>query len=260
MFDFLELWRQIVGSNSIELTPKQLAIILVEKMSPSKVLAQDVAYWRRLEDSNEQKTYEYLVIAMQRHLDRDQMEKNNSGRRAALQSGRLHSPAVTAASGADGKGSKQPCWHFHKHGSCKFGDRCYKSHSPISEEEKRRLKPPSREGSPERNTGKGKGKGKGKGSGTSDRSTSPPKGPSYCRFFLKGECKHGDKCPFPHLDQAGVDAVNRAKAVAKEQAKAKAKPKAKPKAIPLPAAVRAAAVVPDAEGWRAVRRRARMSH
>ena len=57
IFDFLELWRQIVSSNSIEFTSKQLSIILVEKMAPSKVLAQDVAYWKRLEDGNDQKTY-----------------------------------------------------------------------------------------------------------------------------------------------------------------------------------------------------------
>jgi hypothetical protein len=75
IFDFLELWRRIVSSNSIELTPKQLSIILVEKMAPSKVLAQDVAYWKRLEDGNDQKTYEYLINAMQRHLDRDQWRR-----------------------------------------------------------------------------------------------------------------------------------------------------------------------------------------
>ena len=90
IFDFFELCRQIVGSNSIELTSKQLAVILVEKMAPSKVLAQDVAYWRRLEEGNDQKTYEYLVNAMQRYFDRDQMEKNNSGRRAPESPRRQH--------------------------------------------------------------------------------------------------------------------------------------------------------------------------
>ena len=35
IFDFLELWRQVVGNNSIELSHKQVAIILVEKMATS---------------------------------------------------------------------------------------------------------------------------------------------------------------------------------------------------------------------------------
>ena len=67
VFESLELWRQALGNNSIDLSPKQLAIILVEKMAPSQVLAQDVAYWRRLEDGSDQKSHEYLVNSMQWH-------------------------------------------------------------------------------------------------------------------------------------------------------------------------------------------------
>ena len=85
IFELLELWRQVVGNNSIELSHRRLAILLVEKVSTSKALAQDIAYWRRLEDTNEQKTYDYLINSMQRNLDRDQMEENKSSRRAALQ-------------------------------------------------------------------------------------------------------------------------------------------------------------------------------
>jgi hypothetical protein len=67
VFDFLELWRQIVENNTIELRAKQLAVTLVEEMSGSKVLAQDVAYWRRLEDGSEQESYDYLLNCMLRH-------------------------------------------------------------------------------------------------------------------------------------------------------------------------------------------------
>ena len=42
-FDFLELWKQTVESNSIQLSPKQLMEILIGKMEPSKVFAQDVS-------------------------------------------------------------------------------------------------------------------------------------------------------------------------------------------------------------------------
>jgi len=234
-------------------------------MAPSKVLAQDVAYWKRLEDGNDQKTYEYLVNAMQRHLDRDQMEKNNSSRRAALQSGRLNPPAVNAASGAGGTGGKPPCFYFHRNGSCKFGERCHASHSPISDEEKKKLKPPSRKGSPDSVRGRGKGTGKGKGNGgPRDRSTSSPT--RYWRFFLKGECKNGDKCPFPHFNQEAVGALNHAKGLAKAKAKAKGKPKAKAQATPTQVGSPGQALVmpapyhTGAEEWKTVVRRSRWSH
>ena len=157
---------------------------------------------------------------------------------------------------------------FHKHGSCKFGDCCHKSHSPVSEEEKQNLKPPSRQGSPTSDKGRCKGKGQGKGkSDTSGRSSSP-KAPAYCRFFLKGECKNGDKCLFAHFNQDAVDALNRVKALAKAKAKAagKAKPKAKAQASPARMASSGSALVMPAvrptgsEGWTTVGQRSRWSH
>ena len=92
VFDFLEMWRQVVENDAIQLTAKQLAVIFVDKMATSKVLAQDAASWWCLEDNSEQKSYEYVINSTQRHLGREQMEKNSSGRRAALQAGRLPTP------------------------------------------------------------------------------------------------------------------------------------------------------------------------
>jgi len=108
-----------------------------------------------------------------------------------------------------------------------------------------------------------KGKGKGKGKGEGQASTSPPPRPSYCRFFLKGGCRHGDECAFAHLSQDAMDAVDHA--MANKMATAKAKPKAKAQAaqtrtVPLrPAMVIPAPQSADAGGWRTVRRRARTS-
>ena len=51
----------------------------------------------------------------------------------------------TATNVGGGAGDKPPCVHFHIKGNCKFGDRCYKSHSPITEAEKKKLKSQSRE-------------------------------------------------------------------------------------------------------------------
>ena len=68
----------------------------------------------------------------------------------------------------------------------------------------------------------------------------------YCAEHLKsGKCKHGDSCPFPHHDQSGVDALQKAlknnkaqgaaKAEAEPKAKAKGKAKGKAKAKANPA-------------------------
>ena len=149
-----------------------------------------------------------------------------------------------------------------------FGDRCFKSHAPITEAERKKLRSQSRSTSPDspRSKGGGKGKGKGKGKGTggpSDRG--PSSGPAYCRFFLKGECKNGDNCLFPHLNQEAADEINRAKGLAKAKAKAAAKPKAKAAAaIPRVTTLRPALVMPapyfnDPEGWKPVLRRSRCS-
>ena len=80
IFEFLELLRQIVENNSIQLSEKQLAVILVEKPAASKVLAQDVALWRMLAENDGQKSYDYLMYTTQRHLERQQIDRNNSGR------------------------------------------------------------------------------------------------------------------------------------------------------------------------------------
>ena len=89
--------------------------------------------------------------------------------------------------------------------------------------------------------------------------------PTAASFFLKGECKNGDNCLFPHLNQEAADEINRAKGLAKAKAKAAAKPKAKaavavPRVATLwPALVMPAPPISEAGGCRTVRRRSRTS-
>ena len=89
IFGFMDMWDKIVNNNTITLNHKQLAALLMEKMEQgqTKALGQDVAYWRRLPEGNEQKSYEYLLNAMQSYLDRTQMERNNQLQRATMQNG-----------------------------------------------------------------------------------------------------------------------------------------------------------------------------
>ena len=68
--------------------------------------------------------------------------------------------------------------------------------------------------------GRGKGRSTSRGrSGSNDKDRPKPKAKAkagsrlsklWCVAFLKGDCKHGESCNFPHLDQAAVDKIKKA--------------------------------------------------
>jgi hypothetical protein len=239
IFEFLERWTNMVRNNSIKLTDAQLATTLVEKMKPSKVLAQDIAYYHRLPDGDEQKTYEYLINSMQRYLDRTQMDKNNEGRRAFMRSGRsdttLQAAGGSSAAGgkAGGGGGKRWCYFFN-HGGC-TNDKCTWLHEMAPADERAKMTRPTRGGSRSPSPDgkrKGGGKGKEKGSG-GNQQQQQFKMPQYCKQFAKGNCNRPD-CMYIHASQEEVDraTANAKKREAELKAKAKAEPKAKAKAAP----------------------------
>ena len=111
------------------------------------------------------------------------------------------------------------CAYCHKKATCKFGDKCYLSHDPISVEAKKNFKFPSRTSSPASDNRKGRGGG----------AASTASQPRLCsRFFLKGKCEHGADCMFAHLSKEVVGQINKAKAKAKAKGKANAKAKVVP--------------------------------
>ena len=196
----------------------------------TKVLDQDVAYWRRLPEGHEQKSYEYLLNAMQSYLDRTQMEKNNQMQRATLQNGgptavgALDGTGTSSASGrgtgkggGKGKGPKKPCYFFN-HGGCKNSEaKCKFAHVEVPPGEKANMiKPERREGSPSPSPAAGRGGGA--------TAATPPAAPklNLCQFHLKGVCKKGDDCLFTHASKEEAERQKKAKA----KAKAKAAPKA----------------------------------
>ena len=216
----------------LSLRPKQLATILVKKMPlKSSAVGQDVAYWNRLPEGDAQKTYEYLINSMERHLDRVQMDENQEARKAALQRGLgLSALGVDAGArggcgsggGGGGDAKKLPCY-FHNHGGCRSSAaKCRFAHILVPDAEKAKMvRPQSRSNSPER------GGGKVGGASTAG---------GHCFKFLKGTCEKGDQCMFAHLDQNAVNEMNRAKAKAKSKAKAKAAPKANPTGLAIASA------------------------
>ena len=80
--------------------------------------------------------------------------------------------------------------------------------------------------------GGGGGAGGGKGDGQGGKRSKSPATKSvlaklWCAEFVKnGSCRGGDECPFPHLDQKGVDAMKKGLSNTKAKAKAKAAPAA----------------------------------
>ena len=219
---FVDMWKLVTTNNSIVLTEPQKAELLVQKMAPSKVLAQDIAYWRRLPHGNEQRTHDYLITSMLRYLDRTHMDKNVEAQRRLVAPPGGKAPTAAATGGDSAAGGKRPCYFFN-HGSCKNTDaQCKFSHVKVSADEKAKMVKPERrerERSPSPAGGRKTAEG----------------GLGHCFKFLKGECKNGDSCMFSHIDQVEVDRQKMAKAEAKAKAKAKAEPKAKAKAKAAPA-------------------------
>ena len=194
----------------------------------SKAVGQDLAYYQRLPDGHEQKTYEYLINALERHLDRTQMEANQGLRRNLLLKGRGLAPGAAAGGGASTTTTgapKKPCYFFN-HGSCKNTDaNCRFAHVQVSAEEKAKMEKPQRSGSPARSP-------RGPPSSTNTTTTTGTK--LHCFKFLKGNCTNGDDCAFAHLSQEAVKEVARAKAKAKGKAKAQPKAAAKSSGLAVP--------------------------
>ena len=85
-----------------------------------------------------------------------------------------------------GSQTKKPCI-FYAQGTCRYGDTCRDSHAAASPTAPRAPRTPTK--SPTVSFGMGS-------SPTSPLPTSPF-GP--CKFFTRGFCKEGEKCPFPHV-------------------------------------------------------------
>ena len=166
---------------------------------------------------------------MRSHLGRAQMDISNPGRRTAVLGGR-------AGLGAPTPTCKKPCY-YHNHGGCQnSADKCKFGHVIVPDEEKAKMVKPGRKGSPSPDPGsRGKGKGKGGGKGGGAGGDVSAGAPHYCHFHLKGVCKRGDDCPFPHMSKEEIDRVTKAKAKAK--AKAKVDPAKIAPPIKMPASV-----------------------
>ncbi len=131
----------------------------------------DVAYWRRLEPDDANRTYDWLRRAVETNIRLDKEDKNQDKLQAHNRKPAGRQPA------APGKGDK---------GAGKSG--------------KDKNKKGEGKGTGDKTPGKGKGKGGKKGgSGTSTPGGRKPPGEIPCRFLYGfGRCSKGAECDYAH--------------------------------------------------------------
>ena len=128
-------------------------------------------------------TYDFLVSAVRRHLDRERLEANRDRVAKGLSGGgRPSAPAVEGKTGFIPKGY---CVAWNK-GSCTKDGCPYKHETPKPRDKNRK-------------TSKTRGR-------STDRSSSPKpkgKGKKICKFWKQGRCDRGAECKFLHEGSAG---------------------------------------------------------
>ena len=160
---FYRIWFMMTKECEVPLPERTLRNMLARKLEASVKLKEDLAYYHRLPEDDKQKTYAYLIHAMERLMARTQETTNFENRKKGFkaltgQGGTQNALATeTAGSGKDkGKGK-----------------------------------------------GKGKGRGKGDaGGGTGSTAADPlaataKDGRRFCVFHVRGNCTRAE-CPFSH--------------------------------------------------------------
>jgi hypothetical protein len=212
-------WENILDNMdpNVDIGDEALKNILYDQMKQPKAFDSEVKHYLR---TPADRTYRFLIGAIDRYLDIDKMERN---RKAQLQGQERErdqkqalgavAPASDSRSGggypagtppAPATRSPPPCIGFQT-GECQKGKNCTYAQVKVSESELQELKD-RRNSYFQTLNAKGKGKGKSKGKGT--RGTSlPPSAtssqqwntPGICRDWSNtGKCDQRDSCPYSH--------------------------------------------------------------
>jgi len=231
MEGFLASWDALLAGMKRMPSDEDLEVIFLRQIRKSKALTIDVAQFDRAEPGNPDRSYEFLLRAARRYVERKRLESNRSAIAQAVSGTK---PAAPAAKGKGGKGrgrDRSPssraggvCFEFAKSGTCSRGDTCKYKHERNE----------GRGRSSSRGRGKGKGKGKGKSRSNSPGRSASPGGKvnKPCSFFQKGSCKFGNQCRFQHNPTAPAAGSG----PGKKSESPKPKPKATAKAAAAPVA------------------------
>ena len=177
---FLSNWDQVLAG--IQKVPDEnvLETLFLNQIKNSKNINHDLQEYFRAEDGSSTKSYDYLITAVRRFLERERLEVNRE--RIARNLGASSSATVPAVGDKVGYIPKGYCVKWNKTGNCS-NDQCKFKHE----------KPPKRERSTSR---------------TSERGRSPSrddkgKGKKICKFWKQGRCDRGNQCKFKHEGKPG---------------------------------------------------------
>ena len=180
---FISNWDQVLAG--IVQTPEEsvLETLFYKQVKNCRAIQHDMTEYHRADEGTEKHTYNFLVSAVRRHLDRERLEANRDRVAKGLSGGgRPSAPAVEGKTGFIPKGY---CVAWNK-GSCTKDDCPYKHETPKPREKNRK-------------TSKTRGR-------STDRSGSPKpkgKGKKICKFWKQGRCDRGAECKFLHEGSAG---------------------------------------------------------
>jgi hypothetical protein len=186
---FRNNWDSMLAGISVDMDEKLLAEALLQQLDKSDELKDEVKAYRRMREDDEEKTYDYLLGIIDRHLEHEAEKRN----RANLEKTMSVKPG-TALPGS----SKEVCQKFLA-GRCKKGGACKYAHP----EGQKGLKPPPKKSSEGGDKNKGRGRSQSRGqSRTRGRSKSRNGGDVDlkkfpCYYFQDGKCVR-DPCPYAH--------------------------------------------------------------
>ena len=209
MTKFRYVWDSCVQSMYPRLPDDTLRDILYKKLLPSKVLREDLARFDRQEQGHPHRTYAWLRSRIDYHILRQLQDKNQAEKAAMFKSKQGAPMEPSAAPAKDktqpkAKAKAAPSQTTPKERGCGRGrgggGRESATGRAGGRESAGRAADPGRSGSNDKDRPKPKAKAKA-GSRLSKL---------WCAAFLKGDCKHGESCNFPHLEQVAVDKIKKA--------------------------------------------------
>ena len=235
---FLQSWQAVLTGMRSPPDPETQEVLFYKQLQTSDQMKTEIAHYERNEIGHPDHSYEFLLAAVKRRIQKRRQDKNRKALEAALGGSKI--PAAPAK--GKGKGKTGICYAFRDKGKCDRED-CPYQHSnnamPAKGSGKRgRSRSPKGKGRGRSNSPKGKGKGISRERSSSD-------GKQVCWFFMKGHCKFGDKCNNKHSKPAAPATKDKDKHKNKKKrdntdsetdsVRPEQKTKAKPKAAATPA-------------------------
>ena len=140
---FISNWDQVMAGIPKVPEVSVLETLCFNQVKNSKAIAHDLQEYHRAEEGSDKKTYEFLVAAVRRYLDRERLEPNRE--RVARTLGASSSSAAPAVGEKTGYIPKGYCAKWKK-GTCTNDSCTYKHEKPPPKKDRSQSRPPSDKG------------------------------------------------------------------------------------------------------------------